>query len=583
MIVYRTQEQTVDPLPLLANILAKLDSIRQSHFVEHERVVEVLIDFGELEAAVADALCADIDHNNRVLQEFRKVSLLLGHIFYNSWKKTEGGVENWVNRTVKSIERFINPPLPKRVGVRTPEGYAYYGLYPETYLEAAERFFREILPRRAVCIGIRSIGTGLSAIVAATLEEHGCEVHSYTLRPRGHPFDRCLLLSSQFESSLRPQSGSHFLIVDEGPGLSGTSIASVASKLSEIGVADSRIAIFPSWEPDERGFLSNSTQDRWRKHKKYTSSFEKVWIESGRFAETVPTGGEFIDLSGGKWRSILYSDESDYPPVQPQHERRKYLLLETSPLVLLKFAGLGRYGGLNFARAKQLSDAGFAPPALGLSNGFLITEFIKGKPIMSKKDIDYKFLDAMANYLSYLKQYFPSARPVPYEEIAEMIRINIAEGLGEEWSNKLSWLERFSDIICGSSTVAIDGRMLPYEWLLTEHGYLKTDGNDHHYDHFFPGCQDIAWDIAGSCVEFPLDIEEQDYLICKYRYLANDRNITERLPFYFIAYLSYRLGYTTLAGNTLGFSSDAERFKLLTGRYSTQLRHRIYGLSAGIS
>ena len=96
MIVYRTQEQTVDPLPLLANILAKLDSIRQSHFVEHERVVEVLIDFGELEAAVADALCADIDHNNRVLQEFRKVSLLLGPIFSNSWKKTEGGVANWV-------------------------------------------------------------------------------------------------------------------------------------------------------------------------------------------------------------------------------------------------------------------------------------------------------------------------------------------------------------------------------------------------------------------------------------------------------------------------------------------------------
>ena len=50
--------------------------------------------------------------------------------------------------------------------------------------------------------------------------------------------------------------------------------------------------------------------------------------------------------------------------------------------------------------------------------------------------------------------------------------------------------------------VAIDGRMLPHEWLETRMAIVKADALDHHDDHFFPGCQDIAWDIAGASVEW---------------------------------------------------------------------------------
>ena len=63
---------------------------------------------------------------------------------------------------------------------------------------------------------------------------------------------------------------------------------------------------------------------------------------------------------------------------------------------------------------------------------------------------------------------------------------------------------------------AVDGRLLPYEWLeLRSPGgaagaYVKADALDPHADDFFPGCRDAAWDVAGAAVEFALkepDIE----------------------------------------------------------------------------
>ncbi|WDT73928.1 MAG: hypothetical protein MPW16_11695 [Candidatus Manganitrophus sp.] len=67
-----------------------------------------------------------------------------------------------------------------------------------------------------------------------------------------------------------------------------------------------------------------------------------------------------------------------YSSVQPQHERRKYLSLESKEKPrLLKFAGLGRYGRSKRERAERLAGAGWGPPVVGLSRGFLVTEFVE--------------------------------------------------------------------------------------------------------------------------------------------------------------------------------------------------------------
>ena len=118
--------------------------------------------------------------------------------------------------------------LPEEIVVRPAEGFAWYAVYPEMYSAAARRFVHERRPVECVVIGIRSIGTTLSTVVEHELRAHGIRAVSLTVRPRGHPFDRTLVLSEELERMLRARSRDHFLIVDEGPGLSGSSFISVA-------------------------------------------------------------------------------------------------------------------------------------------------------------------------------------------------------------------------------------------------------------------------------------------------------------------------------------------------------------------
>ena len=586
MIVYRTQQHHAAPAHLLVDIRTALHQLAPYDRLSHAHAVELLLAFGELATAVLDTLSAEHDVDGPTVQALHRASLVCGRAFYYSWTNGAGAANPWLRSVRDALDRVASLPLPETVQVRVPEGYMHYGLYPETYLEAARQFFREVRPLHAICLGIRSIGTSLAAVVGATLAEYGCEVWLYTVRPRGHPFARYLTLSGRLEEALRALTGAYFLIIDEGPGLSGSSFASVTQRLADLGVADGRVVLFPSWQPDGKNFLSIAAQERWHRHKKYTVSFEDVWLASGRLTRTLPAC-TLRDLSGGKWRALFYSSLADAPAAQPHHERRKYLCVEdpssltqradqasSATGLLLKFAGLGRYGTAKLARAEQLSQAGFAPPVLDLVHGFLITPFLPGRPVVVQ-DVNRQLLGTLARYLAYLQQTFPATRPVPYTELLEMIHVNTAEGLGAPWAEKLDWLKTLRSAVYRSSTVAIDGRMLPHEWLVTPGGYVKTDGLDHHDDHFFPGCQDIAWDLAGSCVEFGLGREAQAYLISAYQAIVPDKSVMQRLQFYVIAYLSYRLGYVTLAARALGACDDTEKFTALATHYTSLLRRAI--------
>jgi hypothetical protein len=115
------------------------------------------------------------------------------------------------------------------------------------------------------------------------------------------------------------------------------------------------------------------------------------------------------------------------------------------------------------------------------------------------------------------------------------------------------------------TVVAIDGRMLPHEWLETQRGIIKADSLEHHDDHFFPGCQDIAWDIAGAAVEWGVSLEA---LADRYLRLTTDSTLRKRLPFYRTAYRAYRYGYCQMAIDSLGDSPDGERFRTLRSRYA---------------
>jgi hypothetical protein len=593
MIVYGERHELVDPRRRLTELRDEVREVvgagpagEAGGADLHDRVVGLLIGLGELEAGIVDRICAEADGPEPLERALRAAAIQMGHALRSSWGDDTEGRTAWLARLASSLAELEGRRYPAEIEVRVQEGYAYYALYPETYLEAAAEFAREVGPGAVVCIGVRSIGTGLSAVVAAGLEAAGCVVQSYTVRPRGHPFDRRLACSAEFEAALREISGAHFVVVDEGPGLSGSSLACVAEWLSTLGVPDSRIAFFPSWRTDGSGLLSPTARARWPRHRQYTVSFETSWLESGRLGRGLPAG-RLRDLSAGRWRELLYQHEAEYPAVQPQHERRKYLLVPgdgagggAGPM-LLKFSSLGRYARGRLERMELLAAAGFAPPALGLASGFMVMEFIAGRPLRAG-EVGESFLELLARYLAFRRCTFPTARPVPFDELLGMIRTNVAEGLGAGWLARLESLETLRGAALGRGTVAIDGRILPHKWLLTATGFRKVDGVDHHDDHFFPGCQDIAWDLAGAMVEFGLSNGARDYLVERYSEMTGDRGVSRVLPFYCLAYLAFRLGYVSVGAVAVGAgTAEGLRLQRAAKGYGVELRREITGVGIG--
>jgi hypothetical protein len=123
--------------------------------------------------------------------------------------------------------------------------------------------------------------------------------------------------------------------------------------------------------------------------------------------------------------------------------------------------------------------------------------------------------------------------------------------------------------------VEIDGRMMPHEWILTDKGIFKTDHLEHHCDQFFHGSQNIAWDIAGFCEEFGLSKQQRDVFTEMYMEKTGDTLFQKRLPFFTIAYLAFRLGYVSLAVDSLRGSDDCGRFEKLRNRYKERLQEML--------
>jgi hypothetical protein len=555
VIVYREQHCTTDPRDSLRALGRRLERLPRAP--DHDTVVGLLIEVGALEAGVADALAPERDDLDPETAELRSLSLAAGHALAASWRGRQDELAGWTAHLADRLRSCAALSLPATVELRVPEGFAHYGLYPECHLAAAEQVARELRPRQAVCIGIRSIGTALSAVVAAGLEDAGCAVESHTIRPRGHPFDRRPLLGDALRERLARLETALFLLVDEGPGISGSSLGGTAEALASFGVPDDRIVILPSWDPEPGQLRSEIARRRWRRHRRYVGEFEKVWMASGRMDDMLPRAG-IRELSAGRWREVLLPKGARHPPTHPQHERRK---LQAGG-VMLRFAGLGPAGQRRLARARTLAEAGFTPHPSRLAHGFLELELVPGTPL-ERGEVDAELLDRMARYLACLRERFALPEDAR-TDLGEMVHANLeAAGLG-------AWSRDLHDP-ADAPPVGGDARMLPHEWVRTTRGYLKVDALDHHDDHFFPGPVDIAWDLAGATVEFDLSPEARQVLVERYRRLTDDRTIAGRLPYYTVAYLACRIGYASLAAEVLRGTPDGARFRRAKERYVSLL------------
>ena len=153
MIVFRDQRAAVDPVQLLSAL--RIDACRLASHAspDHEETVQLLISAGTLEAALVDTLFPSADGTTPIARRLREASCALGRAVWHTWEDRPMNARRWLEQSAATLGYLELQQLPSTVDLSVPEGYAYYAVYPEMYLEAARRFHHAHSPRNAVCRG----------------------------------------------------------------------------------------------------------------------------------------------------------------------------------------------------------------------------------------------------------------------------------------------------------------------------------------------------------------------------------------------------------------------------------------------
>ena len=437
---------------------------------------------------------------------------------------------------------FSRLMLPPTVSLSHAEGFSYYGLHPLDFWDLAQQVKTEA-PSAAV-IGIRSIGTTLSSIVCRALRCRGIQAERITVRPAGPPYQRQLQFSSEQLVWLRRQlqRGAEFVVVDEGPGFSGSSFAAVGRALRRAGVPNSRILLLGSRNP-ESAELRSRFDPEW-------NTFRFCSVVQGT---RVPDNAK-VYCAGGYWRQTRFSEAQDWPACWTQLERNKYLSADGSSL--FKFEGFGRYGEAVYQRAQQLAGAGFAPQVLGYDTGFVEYATVSGPP-MRAPQCGREVLLRLAEYCAFRVATQAAMAPGAVS-LESMLQHNLRLEFG---------LQQFGLKLPLEKLVVADSRMMPHEWIASRDQLIKTDGASHGDDHLFPGPTDIAWDLAGVIAEWELGREQRSFLLNEYQRRSGDE-AGSRVPAYLLAYSVFRMACCRMGAAAMAAWDESGRL------WREYLRHR---------
>ena len=537
LLVFRAGQRHASGHDLKAALITRLESL--AGYASHDALLGALLLAGELECGVADATDAaqaDASH---------PVELLTDGL-------AEGILQAVTAPSLQSLREVARTStVCEQLRISVPEGFAYYALDPLAYAHALDRILADA--GSVLVVGIRSIGATLSAIAAAAARRHGKEARRITVRPEGHPYNRRTEFSRAQLAVVQQavSSGATLVVVDEGPGLSGSSFLSVAEALERAGAPGEKIILLGGHEPNVDALCAADAARRWRRFR-----YHAVAGEPRR-----PTSA--VDFIGaGQWRSRLLNDRSEWPATWTSLERLKYL----SPAAhdgqqLFKFAGLGHYGDPVFARERTAAECGFGPPICQESDGFVSYPWLKGSPLAAgnPSNLSRGILAWLAEYCAFRLREFSV-------ELSDLKPLQLmAEHNLNELKLDLPVMLRLEH------PVIADGRMQPHEWLLTKEGrFLKTDSGSHGDDHFFPGPTDIAWDLAGTMVEWRMNEEQSVAFLDLYRRASGD-DASRRIDGFVTAYTAFRCAYSLMAANAMRATEEQPRLERAADGYRSLL------------
>lgn len=554
----------------------------------HGELAAAFIEAGELAQGLADRefRAEGRDVVSQVQEEANRLTAVLARSVLASWNSG-----------------FTQMPLPDRnafqtkqlaglsgeITCRQAEGFVFYALYPEAYAAAA---VRSGLGAGARIIGIRSIGVPLAAMAQAAL---GAD-RFFTVRPAGHPFQRELRLDDALRDAMLASPDGAFAILDEGPGLSGSSFGAVLDVLIQQGVREDRIHLFPSHAGDPGPQAAPGLRQRWSRLRRHFVPFDEVILAArspeqrlaGWFADLIgPARSEPLDVAGGRWRALRDGSEAEWPPAIVHQERRKYLVETSRGRWLLKFSGLGYEGRRKAERARALSEGGFTPCLAGWRHGFTAERWLDdAAPLVASHVDPIALAESVGRYLGFRARSFPASgnRGASPLELLGMARHNAGEALGS-WTASafMRWSEAdLAALAARARPIEIDGRMHAWEWLSMPDGrLLKADAVDHHAAHDLVGCQDVAWDVAGASIELALPPEALEHLCAGLRQSSGfdvDRGL---LSFLTPCYLSFQLGAFTMAADAAADGPERLRIMRHVERYAAELERLLLAGPAG--
>jgi hypothetical protein len=305
-------------------------------------------------------------------------------------------------------------------------------------------------------------------------------------------------------------------------------------------VPQEKILLIGSRQPDVAQLRSPNAIERWSRFRFTCTASHPYCPENAAIA-----------IGGGVWRQEFLTDCSDPPACWTQLEMAKFLSADRE--LFYKFEGFGHFGGDIGKRASALAAAGPGPAYLGNESGFGIYRVSRGRwlatPTSQQRacrgpqrpdDHSPRLLQHLARYCAFRLREFKADDSQP-SAIDEMARWNWSLEFGEFGdSREFGPVEIEHRVFC-------DAHMMPHEWLeLADGSLLKLDGAAHGDDHFFPGPCDIAWDMAGTIVEWKLTAPEAEYFLEQYRRASGD-DARKRLRPYLRAYVSFRMGWCKMA------------------------------------
>jgi hypothetical protein len=515
LFVFRKARESLCSEQLRQQLLTSLRSALSCN--DRNALLDCLVRAGELECALADMASPELIPAAQVVDALAAIT-----------------VQPESRKPVRDIlSAFSQLQLPPSVLLSHPEGFSYYGLHPLDFWDLAQQIRLE-RPSAAV-IGIRSIGSTLSSIVCQALQGRGQQAERITVRPVGPPYQRRLEFTPQQLQWVRAHlaRGSEFVVVDEGPGFSGSSFTAVGRALRQAGVPNQRILFMGSRSP-ESSELRSRFDPEW-------STFRFCSVVQGTH---LPAAAK-IYCAGGYWRQNHFVDQRNWPACWTQLERTKYSSADGHSL--FKFEGFGRYGATVCCRAQDLSRAGFSPPVRSYENGFVEYETVPGRP-MRPGDCSLAVLTRLAEYCAFRAATRTASAPGPVS-LESMLRHNLRIEFG---------MQDFQLNLPLEKLVIADSRMMPHEWIASGERLIKTDGASHGDDHLFPGATDIAWDLAGVIAEWNLEHSRQEFFLREYQRRSGD-NPAQRLPAYLLAYSVFRMAFCRMGAAAMAAWDEAYR------------------------